>query len=66
MAQVIMSIKEYKHTENRLTAIGELKEKVRSSGVFEDSASCWNTENDIIRPFTLEETKALVKQILEL
>lgn len=66
MAQVIMSIKEYKHTENRLTAIGELKEKVRSLGVFEDSASCWNTENDIIRPFTLEETKALVKQILEL
>ena len=66
MAQVIMSIKEYKHTENRLTAIGELKEKVRSLGVFEDSASCWNTENDIIRPFTLEETKALVKLIFEL
>ena len=55
MAQVIMSIKEYKHTENRLTAIGELKEKVRSLGVFEDSASCWNTENDIIRPFTLDK-----------
>ena len=41
MAQVIMSIEEYKQTENRLTAIGELKEKVRSSGVFEDSTSCW-------------------------
>ena len=66
MAQVIMSMEEYRQTENRLSATGELKEKVRSSGVFEDSASCWNTENDIIRPFTLEETKALVKQILEL
>ena len=66
MAQVIMSMEEYRQTENRLTAIGELKEKVRSLGVFEDSASCWNTENEIIRPFTLEETKALVKQILEL
>ena len=66
MAQVLMSMEEYKQAERKLNILKELKETVRSSGVFEDNTSCWNTEKDIRRAFTIEETATLVKAILSL
>lgn len=66
MAQVIISMEEYKTTEKRLSAVSDLKESIKGMTIFSDPTDCWNTEQDVIRPFTLEETKALVKLILEL
>ena len=66
MAQVLMSMEEYKQIEQKLSAIKALQELVKGSHVFEDNTACWNTEQNVIRPFTLEETKALVKLIFEL
>lgn len=66
MAQVIISMEEYKTTEKRLSAVSDLKETIKGMTIFSDPSDCWNTEQDVIRPFTLEETKALVKLILEL
>ena len=66
MAQVIISMEEYKTTEKRLSAVSDLKETIKGMTIFSDQSDCWNTEQDVIRPFTLEETKALVKLILEL
>ena len=66
MAQVLLSMEEYKQTEQKMSAIKGLQKFVKGSNVFEDNTACWNTEQDVIRPFSLEETKTLVKQILEL
>lgn len=66
MAQVIISMEEYKTTEKRLSAVSDLKETIKGMTIFSDPSDCWNTEQNVIRPFTLEETKALVKLILEL
>lgn len=66
MAQVILSMEEYKQHERKIEAVKELKKQIMSSGVFADSSDCWNTEKDVIKPFTLEETKGLVKMIIEL
>lgn len=66
MAQVIISMEEYKTTEKRLSAVSDLKETIKGMTIFSNPSDCWNTEQDLIRPFTLEETKALVKLILEL
>ena len=66
MAQVLLSIEENKQTEQKMSAIKGLQEFVKGSNVYEDNTACWNTEQDVIRPFTIEETKALVKMILEL
>ncbi len=66
MAQVILSMEEYKQHERKLEAVKKLKKQIISSDVFADSSDCWNTEKDVIKPFTLEETKSLVKIILEL
>lgn len=66
MAQVIISMEEYKTAEKRLSAVSDLKELLKGMTIFSDTSDCWNTEQDVIRAFTLEETKALVKAILEL
>lgn len=68
MAQVIISMEEYKTAEKRLSAVSDLKEFLKGMTVFSDTVDCWNTVSwrDVIRPFTIEETKALVKMILEL
>lgn len=66
MAHVAMSIEEHQQIVDKLSSIETLKNKIHSFEIFEDSAACFNTENDIIRALTLEETKALVKAILEL
>ena len=66
MAQVIISMEEYKTTEKRLSAVSDLKESIKGMTIFSNPSDCWNTEQDVTRPFTLEETKALVKTILEL
>ena len=66
MAQVIISMEEYKTAEKRLSAVSDLKETINRMTIFSDPSDCWNTEQDVIRPFSLEETKALVKLIFEL
>ena len=66
MAKVMMSMEEYKQIELKLSAIKDIQELVKGSNVFEDNTACWNTEQDVIRPFTLEETRALIKMILSL
>lgn len=66
MAKVLMSMEEYKQIELKLSAIKDIQELVKGSNVFEDNTACWNTEQDVIRPFTLEETRALIKMILSL
>lgn len=66
MAKVMMSMEEYKQIELKLSAIKDIQELVKVSNVFEDNTACWNTEQDVIRPFTLEETRALIKMILSL
>ena len=66
MAQVIISMEEYKTTEKRLSAVSDLKKSIKEMTIFSNPSDCWNTEQDVIRPFSLEETKALVKLIFEL
>lgn len=66
MAQVIISMEEYKTAEKRSSAVSDLKEILKGMTIFSDTADCWNTEQDVIRPFTLEETRALIKMILSL
>ncbi|MBR1481520.1 MAG: hypothetical protein IJ598_00960 [Ruminococcus sp.] len=66
MAQVIISMEEYKTAEKRSSAVSDLKEILKGMTIFSETADCWNTEQDVIRPFTLEETRILVKTILEL
>lgn len=66
MAQVIISMEEYKNVEKRLSAVSDLKLFVRQMAVFIDNGDCWNTEQDVVRAFTLPETKEIIKQILNL
>ena len=66
MAQVIISMEEYKTAERRLSAVSDLQEFLKGMTIFSDPSDCWNTEQDVIRPFSLEETKTLVKLIIEL
>lgn len=66
MAQVIMTMEEYKQSESVINKAHLLKESVKGMTIFDDPTSCWNTEQDIVRAFTLEETKELVKMILSM
>lgn len=63
MAHVVMNIQVHQQTVDKLSSI---ENKIYSFEIFVDNAACFNTKNDIIRALTLEETKALVKAILEL
>lgn len=47
----------------RLTAVEELRLYVQCSQIFGENL---NAEHNIVRAFTLEETKALAKMILEI
>lgn len=66
MAQVIMTMEEFKQADSLKNKVHSLKESIKGMTIFDDPTSCWNTEQDVIRAFTLEETKELVKMILSL
>ena len=44
MAQVLLSMEEYKQTEQKMSAIKGLQKFAKGSNVFEDNTACWNTE----------------------
>ena len=66
MAQVIMTMEEFKQADNLKNKAHSLKESVKGMTIFDDPTSCGNTEQDIVRAFSLEETKELVKMILSI
>ena len=66
MAKVLMDMEEFKDIEQLFDRVDYLKKQVRKSTIFDDPASCRIDEKDVTRPFTLEETKALVRIILSL
>ena len=66
MAQVIMTMEEFKQADNLKNKAHSRKESVKGMTILDDTTSCWNTEQDIVRAFTLEETKELVKMILSM
>ncbi len=64
MAKVLLSIEEFRKIEKLKNDIHSLQETVRDMSIFYEPTSCWNTEKDVVRACTLEETKELVKMIL--
>ena len=66
MAQVILSMEEYREIEQLQNKVRQLKKDVKDMNIFADPYSCWNTEKDVIKAFTLNETRAVVNMILKI
>lgn len=57
MAQVLLSMEEYKQPEQKMSAIKGLQKFVKGSNVFEDNTACWNTEQDVIDRSALKKQR---------
>lgn len=65
MADVIMSMNEYKYFEKQDKKLKDLKNFLRNeSGVFADNESCWNTPKDVISDMSIDKVKELMLLVL--
>lgn len=65
MADVIMSMNEYKYFEKQDKKLKNLKNFLRNeSGVFADNESCWNSTKDVISDMSIDKVKELMLLVL--
>ena len=60
MADVIMSMNEYKWFEKQDKKLAEIKKFLKNSEVFEDNDSCWNTSKDVIKDMSIDKVNELM------
>ena len=61
MAEVTMSMNEYKFWENQKSKLDAIKKFLRyESGIFADNESCWNTSKDVVSDMSIDKVKELM------